>query len=512
MCNVVGFWLVFIFALALAQQHTLIQVQVVTRHGARTPLSKAARTLEEGGGERLTPTGERQQYDLGIWLRQRYSSITSRPEIRSYNSSSVLLRSSSFARTIVSAQNLALGLFPERDDGASMLPANVTRANVPIYTKADGNDVDIRAYANCPTFSISLDQLYRSSEFMSFEQTHIDLLQKLGQHPSLNPYTEMRPVVGKLVPLSLVWNAFDIINVAKTECDPNPNSVECLALPDPSIRDYLLPDEWAVLQQVAHYAEHQKYGRKTAGTKLGGNILLKILENMEQSPSYLYSWVLFSAHYPTILSIFATLDAYTANPPLQQETIPNYASALIFELYEDAVSKERSVRMVYKEGLQVVPLALSFGSVCPSPSPAGLCPLSQLAPQLRTTVSYGDVQVWCKACENKEADECLSGLLSSMEGKDSSSCDSSTRETVSFVFLFAAGTVLGCFTTLIVIYLKGVPWKKSNHSLGSDNQKGGNMQAGPNSNDDNPAVQDSVVEGKMGTEAELGELPDHLQA
>eukprot|EP00954_Amorphochlora_amoebiformis_P023464 1360235-Amorphochlora_amoeboformis.AAC.1 len=67
-------------------QDSLLQVQVVTRHGARTPLTKEASSLREGGSS-LTPLGELQQYQLGEWLRSRYSSFG--PEFRTYNASRV---------------------------------------------------------------------------------------------------------------------------------------------------------------------------------------------------------------------------------------------------------------------------------------------------------------------------------------------------------------------------------------------------------------------------------------
>ena len=50
---------------------TLLQVQVIARHGARTALTKTATSLLEGGAA-LTPIGEKQLYDLGVWLRERY--------------------------------------------------------------------------------------------------------------------------------------------------------------------------------------------------------------------------------------------------------------------------------------------------------------------------------------------------------------------------------------------------------------------------------------------------------
>ena len=51
----------------------LKQVHVVTRHGSRRPLPKTAVTLEETSETSLlTPLGQQQHYELGLWLQERY--------------------------------------------------------------------------------------------------------------------------------------------------------------------------------------------------------------------------------------------------------------------------------------------------------------------------------------------------------------------------------------------------------------------------------------------------------
>jgi len=436
------------------QWDELIQVQVVTRHGARTPLTKTPVNLHEGGS-RLTALGERQQYDLGLWLQQK---VTSSPRFNTYDPSRVRMLSSAFDRTITSAQSLALGLFPQVErnvdlSGPSLLPENITRANIPIYMKSQLNDVEIRTYANCPAFYTDLEQLYLSDEFKSRELENIELLRKLAQNSLFQPYSETRPNVGTIVPLSQIWNTFDSINVAKTECDPNPSRAECLALPDPDVRNYLTPTEWSTLKSLAHYAEHKKYSREIAGTRLGGNLLLKILSNMGSASSTvdeLYAWVVYSAHYPTILSVFSALGTYSANSHFSRETIPEYASALVFELYENSAFKNRSLKMMFKEGLQNSFLTLNFGALC---NGLNFCPVETISNNIRASIGYTDMQAWCQLCGNDQADVCLT------ESTEGNTCDSDVATAVAGSLI--GGTLIGIAVTLLtVLLLRCIVFKK----------------------------------------------------
>ena len=161
---------------------TLVQAQVIARHGARTPLTKTAASLFEGGAV-LTPIGQLQQYELGVWLGKKYRRDLN---LETYNSQKIHLQSSDFDRTVVSASSLALGMFPETSraghnvNGLSLLPSGVTPANVPVHTKARINDLDIRAYTLCPTLQTRRAELYKQEEFLDLEMDNLELLTYLG--------------------------------------------------------------------------------------------------------------------------------------------------------------------------------------------------------------------------------------------------------------------------------------------------------------------------------------------
>jgi len=157
----------------------LKQVQVITRHGARTPLTKTAASLAEGYSS-LTPQGEQQMYLLGQWLHTRY---TGQGVVDEYSNTFSEVHSSSYDRTLVSASSLALGLYSlaARDPNTqSLLGASVVPANVPVYAVDQANDITIRAYDKCDVFNARLDALYSSAAWTGYAAAHSALLAKLA--------------------------------------------------------------------------------------------------------------------------------------------------------------------------------------------------------------------------------------------------------------------------------------------------------------------------------------------
>ena len=158
----------------------LIQIQVVTRHGARTVLTKDAATLVEGGSS-LTSKGERQLNKVGEELRAEYMTQDSRlKNLKVYEANKVWLQSSNMDRTIASSMSLAEGIWPETAD-ESIYPNNISK-QIPVHSVGSGkNDVTIRSYANCPTFHTRLEKLYSSKSFVKKEKD-IGLFESIGSN------------------------------------------------------------------------------------------------------------------------------------------------------------------------------------------------------------------------------------------------------------------------------------------------------------------------------------------
>eukprot|EP00961_Rhodomonas_salina_P296683 3936569-Rhodomonas_salina.1 len=223
---------------------------------------------------------------------------------------------------MVSATSLLLGLFPEETrsndlTGGSHLPDGVTRANIPLRVMENEHDIYIRAYDKCPSFVSDLESFYNTKEFKERERMHLEsgLLYKLAETPKLAKFATKQDNDGAAyVPLEQIWNCFDEINVAKTECgvfDPDYAAGQPLC------------DSMA-----AYWAELSKYGRAQTQGRLG-NILLEMLRMTgavdgqmpaELSPGQLNSFVLYSAHYPTILGALAALEFAEHSPEVLRRT------------------------------------------------------------------------------------------------------------------------------------------------------------------------------------------------
>jgi hypothetical protein len=382
--------------------------------------------VEGNGAGTLTPLGQTQLFDLGVWLRKFYTAYSL---FEVYDSSKVRLQSSAFERTVTSANSLALGLFPQaaRDPtGESVL--SVIPANVPVYTTEVKNDVTIRAYDKCETFLNHLGDLYSSEGWKELEKENSELLIRLTTIPAFQGYADS---TGK-VPLTEVWNVFDAILVAKTEC-AGEYTASCQNVLASSFKDVLNDDEWVALQSMAHQAELLKYGSNIAGRLVGGNLLLQIVERMQETAvgrtsADFEKFYLYSAHYPTILGLFAAL----SEESVDSEVIPSYASALIFEVYENDLDGKRSVQILYKSGEESEHRPVFMGSACSSI----MCPLTTLS----GGVAYLSQESWCRDCGNRDADVCLAGLVESRE-----SCSTDLETPV------AVGWISGVLCSLVVL-------------------------------------------------------------
>jgi hypothetical protein len=434
------------YAIANAAEQ-LLQVQVVTRHGARTPLSKDSASLVEGGSE-LTPVGQKIMYDLGDFMRTRYANMGL---IKEYNSTFGTFESSHLDRTVVSASSFALGLYPlsARDPNSESLLGNgIIPANVPVYMRDWENDVTIRAYDKCPTFSTKLETLYKSSNWLAYQNAHSTLLKKLG-----NTFTAYVDSSTGEVPLKNIWNCFDAINVAKTECEPDATKKACVELPDPAVRDLLSSNEWTELKTIAHYAELTKYSKDNSGDLLGGNLFKHIAGRMtghtrhhhEQGKGLLQKFYMYSGHYPTLLGLFSALgEAYETF-----ETIPNYGTAMIFELWKDDTTDDKTVKIWYKEGMQSNVVLLKLDGACGGADKCSLANFKTMADSLSFSHSAG----WCKACGNTRANQCLEAAIADLPSVTPSSSDSENDKENTCSGLGAGMFFAGALTTPILFAL-----------------------------------------------------------
>ncbi|CAD8077462.1 unnamed protein product [Paramecium primaurelia] len=117
----------FSLILVLCQDKLLV-VQAIWRHGARNPYYcnyECNPNVAKGDSAQLTPTGMRQQYVLGKWLRQRY--IIDTPFLTpTFNENEIYIESSDFNRTLQSANCNLQGMYPEGPNVIHFVDQNIS--------------------------------------------------------------------------------------------------------------------------------------------------------------------------------------------------------------------------------------------------------------------------------------------------------------------------------------------------------------------------------------------------
>ena len=458
----------------------LIQLQVITRHGARTVLNKEAATLAEGGSS-LTTKGEAQLTNIGGEIRMEYMTQNDRlKNLKIYEPNKVWIQSSNFDRTISSSMSLVEGIWPETN-GNMIYPNNVSK-QIPVHSAGCGpNDVTIRAYANCPAFHTRLDKLYSSDEFTKKENSYINFLKDLKTlFPTLVEGKKDEPVS-----LKDLWNIFDIVNVAK---DLEPNSI---------IATTLTTDQFNTLKELTAWVEHKRFSADVAGMLIGSNLWQEVFQRMESL--YLFDisamernatfenifamnklpegalhpphqFIHYSAHYPTILGLFSSLQLFEKNSFLNYgsnkdfSAIPNYGATLIIELWKkDAsidttkvVEEQMYIRARYKDGDSVTTNAspyIDLGTECEINSknlefPTKSCPLSTFKNML-TKQTFTSLYAWCNACDNYASQICLKEYV-----KQKTNACPSLLSTTSLSGLggLIVGGIMGIFFSFACVY------------------------------------------------------------
>jgi len=476
---------------------SLEQIHVIARHGARSLLSKDADTLAKAAGGTLTPLGQKQLFQLGTWLKDTYGMILGRPtntgekSLSYYNPNLHRFESSNRDTTLSSANAVAMGLFPSKSRASASKNIDPSEPSyhdsvlyetsldvppaIPVYTSGkEENDITLRAHKQCPTFNNRLAQLYKRPEWKKMEEDQNDLLAKLATfYPSM--------AENGIVPLTEVWNVYEAIHVAKTEClDSNTSSDACRAfLTRESVvaANMLMPTEFQQLETLAEHIEFLKYGAGldtpkdtghiTAGTLLGSNLLRKILNRSEGDGHLFY----YSAHAPTVLGFLATLQAgEDFYRDTQGEKFIEYGSALIVEIHK---SRDKGIKyfvLKYKssdssQASHIVMKQSTTGVQCNSDDSgldnipkASWCLLDEVTAFAKTYALTSDDD-WCKACKNESSDVCIRRnnsrgtpkLDAWLASSESMGYAASTGSTTIICALFFGGFLTG-------VALMGVLW------------------------------------------------------
>ncbi|XP_042328138.1 prostatic acid phosphatase-like [Sceloporus undulatus] len=357
------------FLLQSASGRELKFVLLIYRHGDRSPIEKYPTSLHnesdwpQGFGQ-LTKIGIQQQYELGQYIKQRYSNFLN----ATYKREEILIQSTETDRTIMSAQANLAGLFPPTGD--QIWNAELLWQPIPVHVVPKEHDPKLRyPMFNCPRYLELLKETMTSREFQAKIQPYQEFIKTISFYSGYNPSTL------KYLDNFKLWHVQDTLL-----CE--------------SIHNYTLP-KWATNDVRAKLSELTMmslsalfgiYKREEKARLQGGLLVKTILENISNAAqnSHKRKMLVYSAHDTTLGALQMALNVYN-------EKLLPYAACQFFELYQES-SGDYTIEMHFRNDTSKDPYLLTL----PGCSPA--CPLSQFA-ELVSPILVDDWESECRKTE-----------------------------------------------------------------------------------------------------------------
>uniref|UniRef100_A0A8D2LUK0 acid phosphatase n=1 Tax=Varanus komodoensis TaxID=61221 RepID=A0A8D2LUK0_VARKO len=308
----------------------------------------------QGFGQ-LTKIGIQQQYELGQYIKKRYSNFL----CPAYRREEILVQSSEIDRTIMSAQANLAGLFPPTGD--QVWNPKLLWQPIPVH-------VVPRTYN--PVSSGNLNNSVCHSEIQYFDRQKCVCFHLKERKCFFNQRFVKSP--------ETFHNNFKIWHVQDTLlCE--------------SIHNYSLP-EWATeevmgkLNELTVLSLSSLFGiyKREEKARLQGGLLLKtILENMSKAATLQEKrkMLIYSAHDTTLGALQMALNVYN-------ERLFPYAACQFFELYQEK-NGEHTIEMHFRNDTMRDPFLLTL------PGCSSACPLSTF----EKLVSPILVEDWSKECK-----------------------------------------------------------------------------------------------------------------
>ncbi|KAL7305430.1 hypothetical protein TKK_0002172 [Trichogramma kaykai] len=294
----------------LENNYNLDLIQVLFRHGERTPIDCESRMLQAvsnassydpwGYGE-LTNRGMMQEYEIGQMLRRTYDRFL--PKL--YKSEHVYAHSSGTSRTKNSLALVLAALFPP----AAELRWNEHLNWMPINIFTDPRPLDVlNKPRDCVKFKKYLDDMINSTELKPLVAEHEEVTNIVG-----NIYGQKFD----LGDLFCIYNALFIQKNLK------------LNLPE-----WYNDDIYAKLQRATKFHFETLSYNSDLKRLNGGTFVRRMLENIRKSlnESNRRKIYLYSSHDKN-------LHAFARAHDLDLAELPDYGSAIVLEKYSDDLNK-----------------------------------------------------------------------------------------------------------------------------------------------------------------------------
>ncbi|XP_004066614.1 lysosomal acid phosphatase [Oryzias latipes] len=327
----------FVFAVASAvAEKKLVFVTVLFRHGDRSPV-KAYPTdpyqesaWPQGFGQ-LSQEGMRQHFELGQYLRSRYKNFLN----ESYVRHEILVRSTDYDRTLMSAEANLAGLYPPK--GEQVFHPELEWQPIPVHTVPQSEERLLSfPLGDCPRYRQLMEETAHTKEFLNVTSTYQDLIDLVKNKTGLEHTT-----------VETVWSVYDTLF-----CEARHNK-SAPAWVTPEVMDKL-----RILKDFGFQVSFGFYKQQEKSRLQGGILLGEIVKNLSRmavpDPTRQFKMMMLSAHDTTVTALQASLNVFNGKQP-------PYASCHFFELYRND-DGSTSVSMFYRNDSSVEPYPLQLSN------------------------------------------------------------------------------------------------------------------------------------------------------
>lgn len=320
----------------------LVYVTVLFRHGDRSPVKSyptdpyGEDAWPQGFGQ-LSQIGMQQHFELGQFLRKRYSGFLT----ETYDRHQILVRSTDYDRTLMSAEANLAGLYPPT--GSQVFNPDLKWQPIPVHTVAQANErLLLFPILGCPRYLQLIKETKLTEEYINITNEYQDFIEMVGKETGLEKAS-----------VESMWSVYDTLF-----CE------SCHNLSAPA---WVTADVMEKLKTLKDFGCEAMFGiyKPQEKSRLQGGLLLgEIVKNLSMmakpDPDRRLKVMMLSAHDTTVMALQSSLSVFNG---LQ----PPYASCHILELYTDHGSA--SVSMFYRNDSSVPPYPLAL------PGCAEDCPL-----------------------------------------------------------------------------------------------------------------------------------------
>ncbi|XP_031588215.1 lysosomal acid phosphatase [Oreochromis aureus] len=338
-----------------AAERKLVYTTVLFRHGDRSPV-KAYPTdphqesdWPQGFGQ-LSQIGMQQHFELGQFLRTRYKNFLN----ASYNRHEILVRSTDYDRTLMSAEANLAGLYPP--SGQQVFNPDLKWQPIPVHTVPQSEERLLSfPLKDCPRYQQLMNETEHTEEFLNVTATYQNIIELVRNKTGLNNTT-----------VETVWSVYDTLF-----CESQHN----MTAPDwvsPNVMKKLRKLKDFGFQVIFAVHEQQEKSRLQGGMLLG-EIVKNLSKMAVPDPKQQLKMMMLSAHDTTVAALLASLSVFNGiQPP--------YASCLMIELYRED-NGSASVSMFYRNNTKEDPYPLQLPGCSPD------CPLDEFVTITKLSIS-----------------------------------------------------------------------------------------------------------------------------